>query len=321
MEIYHCLDGQPPILHNRLERMPDEGYIWLDFLRSEAQGWESWPKILLGVEVDHSQVIDSLTPDHSSYFDGTEDYDMLIFEGLGPQDNPFPLQTRSAAFFLFDRLLITVRAEDNPSFQMVKQKLKGMKAKAPPSALCLAHLVLDTMVDRFLRVREFLDLRLTELQDELLSPDNRMEDWHTLLDARRVVRRLEALSADQIEALDSWRRGTALDWDESRAQLRMRDLREHVSRVRDHSHYLEPDLEAAVELHFAMVSHRTNEIMKVFTVLAVVFMPLTLLTGVWGMNFKHMPELDWDYGYYYALGLIVMVGIGMFWWFRRSKFF
>ncbi len=55
-----------------------------------------------------------------------------------------------------------------------------------------------------------------------------------------------------------------------------------------------------MELHFAMVSHRANEIMKIFTVVAVVFMPMTLLTGVWGMNFKNMPELEWEYGYYYA---------------------
>jgi magnesium/cobalt transport protein CorA len=321
MEIYHCLGGQPPILHNTLDHMPDEGYIWLDLLRSDAYGWESWPKRLLGIEVDHQHVVDSLTPAHSSYFDGTEDYDMLIFEGLGPKDDPFPLETRTAAFFVFERLLITIRAEDNLSFQMVKQKLKGMKAKAPPNALCMAHQFLDTMIDRFLRVREFLDPRLTELQEELLNPDNRMQDWHALLDGRRLVRRLEALSEDQVEALDAWRRGTTLDWEQHRADVRMRDLREHVTRVRDHASDLERDLEAAVQLYFATVSHRTNEIMKVFTVLTVVFMPLTLLTGIWGMNFKHMPELDWEYGYYYALGLIAVIGFGMFWWFRRSKYF
>jgi magnesium/cobalt transport protein CorA len=319
MEIYHCISGQPPILHNQLDHMPEEGYVWLDFVRAEAQGWDSWPRRLLGVEIEPSQVIDALTPDHSSYFDATDDYDMLIFEGLGPKDDPFPLQTRSASFFVFERLLITVRAEDNLSFQMVKQKLKSMKAKAPPTALCMAHLVLDTMVDRFLHVREFLSLRLSQLQDDLLSPDNKMEDWHALLEARRIVHRLEALSVDQTEALDAWRRGTCLDWS-GPSEVRMRDLREHVTRVRDHAVGLERDLEAAVQLYFATVSHRTNEIMKIFTVLAVVFMPLTLLTGIWGMNFKHMPELDWEYGYYWALGLILITGFGMFWWFRRSKF-
>ena len=321
MEIYHCLRGQPPILHNQLERMPEEGYLWLDFVREEAHGWEHQVKRLLDVEIDHQHVEDALTPRHSSFFDGTEDYDMMIFEGLGPKDDPFPLETRSAAFFVFENLLVTVRAEDNRSFHMVKQRLKGLKGKAPPTALCMAHQILDTMVDRFLSIREPMDKRLTQMQDELLTPNNQVEDWHPLLEGRRVVRQLEALSEDQIEALDAWRRGTVLDWAEKHIEVRMRDLREHVTRVRDHASGLERDLEAAVQLYFATVSHRTNEIMKIFTVLAVVFMPLNLLTGIWGMNFKHMPELDWEYGYFWALGLITIIGFGLFWWFRRSKYF
>ncbi len=211
MDIHHFVAGQPPILHNRLERMPEEGYIWLDFLRSEAQGWEEWPKRLLGVDINPQHVADALTPDHGPFFDGTEDYDMLIFEGLGPQDNPFPLQTRSAAFFVFDRLLITVRAEDNLSFQMVKQKLKAAKTRLPASPLRLAHYVLEAMLGRYLGVRAQLDQRLTRMQDELLAEDNSMSDWRALLEGRRVARRLEALSTAQGEALAAWRRGSSLD--------------------------------------------------------------------------------------------------------------
>ena len=141
---------------------------------------------------DHQHVEDALTPRHSSFFDGTEDYDMMIFEGLGPKDDPFPLETRSAAFFVFENLLVTVRAEDNRSFHMVKQRLKGLKGKAPPTALCMAHQILDTMVDRFLSIREPMDKRLTQMQDELLTPNNQVEDWHPLLEGRRVVRQHEA---------------------------------------------------------------------------------------------------------------------------------
>ncbi|MDR3417642.1 MAG: magnesium transporter CorA family protein [Nevskia sp.] len=319
MEIYHCSNGQPPQRLDSLERMPDAGYIWIDLLRQEAPGWESWPKRLLDVEVDPQHIIDSLTPEHSSYFDGTDDYDMMIFEGLGPKDDPFPLETRSGSFFVFERLLLTIHVEDSLSFTMVKQKLRGLKSKAPPEALCLAHLILDTMVDRYLHVREFLDLRLAQLEDKLLGSEDGMSDWRELLGARRIVRELDSLSGAQIEAVDAWRRGSCFEWN-SATEVRMRDLCEHVSWVRDHARGLDHDLRAAVDLHFAAVTHRTNEIMKVFTVVAVVFMPLSLLTGIWGMNFKHMPELDWEYGYYYALGLITVLGFGMFWWFKRRKF-
>jgi magnesium/cobalt transport protein CorA len=196
----------------------------------------------------------------------------------------------------------------------------ALKGRSPPTMLCLAHSILDTMVDRFLRVREFLDLRLTELQDDLLSTHSDMNDWRALLDGRRVARRLEQLSDDQQEALDAWRRGSCHDWDDH-TRIRVRDLVEHVTRVRDHASGLERDLEAAVQLHFASISHRTNEIMRIFTVVSVVFMPPMLLTGIWGMNFKYMPELEWIYGYPLALCCVFGVCLGMLFWFKRRKLF
>ena len=76
-----------------------------------------------------------------------------------------------------------------------------------------------------------------------------------------------------------------------------------------------------MQLYFAGISHRTNTIMKIFTVVSVVFMPPMLLTGLWGMNFKHMPELEWEYGYPVALCLIFGLCLGMLFWFRRRRLF
>ena len=320
MEVFHLIPGQAPIRFNTIDRMPEDGFVWIDITREQAQGWEEWPRRLLGVEVDLQHVEDSLSPLHNSFFDGTPDYDMLIFEGLGPKDDPFPLETRTAAFFMFERLLITVRAEDNLSFQLLKQRICGPKGKVPRGAVGLAYYILDTMVDRYLTVREVLDKRLTELQDDLLSPNNDRDDWRALLEGRRYARRLETLSEDQLEALDGWRRNTCFDWDE-KLQVRVRDLVEHVTRVRNHASGLEHDIEAAVQIHFSALSQRQNEIMKIFTVVSVVFMPMMLLTGIWGMNFKNMPELDWPAGYFIALAMIFGVGVATFLWFRMRKFF
>jgi magnesium/cobalt transport protein CorA len=320
MEIYHFIAGQQPVRHDKLEHMPDEGVVWIDFLRSESAGWEQYPRTLLGVEVDFEHVLDSKNANHPSFFDRGDAYDLLIFEGLGPNERPFPLETRVAAFFLFDRLLITVRAAGNISLDETKRRLLQGRMKAAPSVFGLAHQILDSMVDRFLSIREPLDRHLTQLQDDLLDLDTRMSDWSALLVGRREVRRLEALSEAQLEALDAWRRGSGTEWTTAE-EVRLRDLSEHVTRVRNHATDLERDIEAAVQLYFAVTSHRTNEIMKVFTVMSVVFMPLTLLTGIWGMNFEDMPELHWRYGYPVALSLIVFLGVAMFLWFKRRRFF
>ncbi len=320
VEIYHFVAGQQPVQYDSIERMPAEGLVWIDFLRSASEGWEQYPRTLLGVEVDFEHVLDSKNANHPSFFDRSDAYDLLIFEGLGPNERPFPLETRVAAFFLFERLLITVRAAGNISFEDTKRRLTYARMKGSLSVFGLTHQILDAMVDRFLAIRDPLDHHLTQLQDDLLDVSTNMSDWSALLVGRREVRRLEALSEAQLEALDAWRRGTSIDWTTAE-EVRIHDLIEHVTRVRNHATDLERDLEAAVQLYFAVTSHRTNEIMKIFTVMSVVFMPLTLLTGIWGMNFEDMPELHWRYGYPVALSLIVFLGLAMFLWFKRRRFF
>jgi magnesium transporter len=320
MQILHFVNGDPPRPLTEIGQIPPAGLVWVDFVRDDAHAWECWAEPLIGVPIEPQHVADSHNAAHPSFFDGTPDYDMLIFQGLGPRDDPFPLETRTAAFFMFDRVLLTVRAPDNVSLSIARQKLLDGRIKSLDSVLKLTHLILDTMVDRYLKIREPLDKHFTALQDDLLDPSTKCDDWRALLDGRRVARRLESLSENQMEALDAWRRGTRLDWSPSE-EVRMRDLSEHVHRVLDHASGQERDIEAAVQLHFSSVTHRTNQIMQVLTVLSAIFFPLTLIVGIYGMNFENMPELHWHYGYFYALGLLAVVGGGLLIAFKRGGYF
>ncbi|MDI3260367.1 MAG: magnesium transporter CorA family protein [Sinobacteraceae bacterium] len=318
--IHYFAPNQPPWLLRGIGQVPDQGLLWIDFERGRAQGWECWIEPILGVAIEPEHVEDAMADAHPSIFDGTPQYDILVFEGLGPGSAPLPIQTRCAAFFLFERVLVTVRTADSASFELAKQRLAAMRGRWPQTPLQLAHFVLDLMVDRYLAVRDRLDAEFTRLQDELLDPKHPMRDWRALLVGRREVRKLESLSEAQSEALDAWRRNSCFDWTPA-DEVRVRDLIEHVGRVRAHAGDLQRDLEAAVQLHFASLSHRTNEIMRIFTVVSVVFMPPMLLTGIWGMNFKFMPELEWRYGYPLALTAVFGVCIGMLVWFKRRRLF
>src|SRR5436190_10392569 len=101
-QILHLVRGQPPRRLDALDALPPDGFIWLDFVRDTAQGWEEWPRRLIGAEIDRRHSTDALEPTHKSFFDVTPAYDLLIFEGLGPRDDAFPFETRSAALFLFE---------------------------------------------------------------------------------------------------------------------------------------------------------------------------------------------------------------------------
>lgn len=320
MDILLLIPGESPRPLTELGVLPADGMLWIDFVRAEAADWPAIIEPLLGVEIDNEHLADSLNAEHPPFFDGTSDYDMLIFEGLGPKDNVFPLETRVGCLLLFDRVLVTVREADAPSYAAVKQRLQSGRLKCDVSPVQLAQFILDSMVDRWLKIREVLDHRLTHMQDELLDPNNGRNDWRQLLGGRRIVRRLESLSDYQHDALDSWRRGTRFVWVQAE-EVRLRDILEHLRRINSHASNLERDVEAAVQLHFATVSHRTNRIMRTLTVISAIFFPLSFVTGLYGMNFEYMPELRWHYGYYAVLALLTVIAGSLLIVFKRRGYF
>ena len=319
-EILHLVRGEAPRRLESLERLPDDGFLWIDFPRDVPPGWQNPVRHLLGVDVDRRHVADSLEPAHKSFFDLTPDYDLLIFEGLGSRDDAFPFETHSAALFLFDRVLVSVRPRDSVSFARLKQRFADGRARSPGNPRVLAQMVLDIMVERYLAIRDVFTRRMESMQEELLNPASPYSDWQQLLTGRREARRLESLCEDQLDALDAWHRDSVREWTNPE-ETRLRDLREHITRVQHAGAELERHIEAAVQMYFASTSHRTNEVVRMLTVFSAIFLPLTFLAGIYGMNFRHMPELAARYGYPAVLMLMVIVAGGLLLYFRRRRYF
>jgi magnesium transporter len=324
MQIYRLnRQGECPVRLDSVEQLPAEGFIWLDFTRSDARDWPQWAERLTGEKVHEAHISDSFNGDHPSYFDGTEDYDMLIFRGLTPEDCESAthlIVTKSAAFFLFDRLLITVHAAENVSFQRVKEKFCETKLRFPSTPLGLVHAILDLMVDRYLTIVDELEDRLEKLQDALLDPKDPFDDWQALLDYRKQAHQFELLCEHNLQTIGTWRRRMRIELTENQ-RVRIDDLVEHLTRVQVHGDSLQKDVEVAVQLHFAAMSHRTNEVVRTLTAVSIIFFPMTLITGIYGMNFENMPELKWRYGYFAVLALLATLGIGLVLWLKRRKVF
>ncbi len=318
MDLLHFVNGQRPRPLDAQAPLPGDGFVWADFIREQAADWPRWLESLLGTAIEPQHVEDSFNARHPSFFDGTADYDMLIFEELGPRNGTALIETRAGAFFMFDRLLVTVRSADSLSIASIRERLADGRLRPPASPLRLAYLMVDTMVDRYLAIREPMNQQLTQLQDTLLDKRDASQDWRELLNGRREARRLEALSENQLEALDAWHRNSRFEWKQG-DQVRYRDLAGHVGRVLAHAGAQERDLEVAVQLHFAAVAYRTNRVMQALTVLSAIFFPLTFIVGVYGMNFEHMPELRWRYGYFAVLALLALIAGGLALYFRRKR--
>lgn len=312
-------NGAPRKL-DRIDSLPDEGFVWLDFTRDQEAAWHERVEGLCDGGIHEGHVRDSLNPAHPSFFDGTSGYDMVIFRGLAPETEDDAFSTHPIAFFLFERMLVTVQPGESRSVRSVKERMLGQGGRVPFDPAALMHMILNAMVDRFLALREPLTREMEIWTERLIDPRHHTHKWYRVLDHRKQLRRLEILCDEQEDAIVTWRDSTRHEIRES-LFVRYTDLLEHIRRVGKFASSQQQEVEGLMQLHFSAVAHRTNEIMRLLTLLSAIFLPLTLIAGIYGMNFEYMPELHTRNGYFYTLTGMGLLATGLLGWFRWKKWF
>lgn len=213
--------------------------------------------------------------------------------------------------------VLTFQEREGDVFEPVRRRLRmaGGRIRERGSDY-LAFALADAVVDGLLSVAEAAEDRVEALEDEVLaaSLDDAPLEIYTLKRELRFLHRLARPQRDAIAALT--RSDTPLI--RPRTRVYLRDVQDHLERI---DHVLSSARESAaalLELHLSMVSHRMNESMHVLTVLTAMFAPPTFLAGLYGMNFRWMPELDVTLGYPLVLMVMVLASAAMWWTFRRK---
>ncbi|HEX5374029.1 MAG TPA: magnesium transporter CorA family protein [Aquabacterium sp.] len=257
------------------------------------------------------------------------------------------IDTSPVGFAVFDRVLLTVHPTDCSVRDFFIQRLGQMSREAPPptsefhmgprgsssrmptSPADLMLRIVNHMVDSYLDLRRLLTRQFGYLQHELLNPHSRFMNWQALLESRNALHLLEDTCEDQrsalqewIDSLDEWPmpdNATAMR-ERELLRVRSRDVHEHIERVLTHVRRLESSAESAVQMHFSAQGSRTNQIMRTLTVLTAIFLPLNLITGIFGMNFDALPLIHSSTGVLIAFALMVVVALGLVWLFWRKRY-
>ena len=360
MRIFHVSGEQFTELHALPESLPATGFLWLGTSRrvfelrsAEVQAaLQRWGAGQL-VDLHVSDLLNNQLPSH---FDYTSWYDLMVFRrlaaGAGSQDLFVDdrhgtlasakraldaIDTSPVGFAVFDRVLVTVHPTDCAVRDYFAQRYLSLGTAAesrgasrlPSNPPDLMLRMVNHMIDSYLDLRRLLTRQLGTLQQELLDPRSRFNDWQVLLDSRNALNMLEDTCEDQrsalqewIDALDEWPEETDKQARRERELLRVRsrDALEHVERVLGHVRRLEQSAETAVQMHFSALGHRTNDIMRTLTVLTAVFLPLNLITGFFGMNFDTLPLIHSATGIWTAVGVMVVIGLGLIVYFRRKRY-
>lgn len=332
-ELYK-LDGVPSSL-------PDEGFLWLDAQLDEELSWLPEVETLQEFKLNELHRDDLLNTFHLGHFDIGDGYTILVIRSLSSrplfdENHRLSIKTRPVFFIVFPQLLVTLRPKDSPTFVMashflhkdnarstseIECFLKFKRAPADPNELMIQ--LVSNLVDRFLETRIEISEQLERWQRDLLNPRKRFQDWNALLAARNEMNRLESIAQDQHDALTDWlddqrREGTM----PVHLRVNAQDTLERFERVVSLTRRLGMNTEAAVQLHFSATAHKTNEIITVLTMLTAFFMPLTLITGIFGMNFENMPWAGNPSGFWLTLGLMGLssvVSVALIFWIRTRN--
>jgi len=226
------------------------------------------------------------------------------------------VRTPQVCFVLGDRYLLTFQERYFGFFDPVRERIEvGIGAIRNAGPDYLAYALIDAMVDRYYPIAQRLSDRLEDLEDFVVDnphPDV-LAHIHALRRQLAVVRRVGWPQREAINAL--LREDSPFIADETKVFLR--DTYDHIAQIVeliDSSKEMASDL---AESYLSNVSHRTNEIMKMLTLMASIFIPLTFLAGIYGMNFENMPELHSRMGYFVVLAVMVVLAVAMAAFFRR----
>jgi magnesium transporter len=200
----------------------------------------------------------------------------------------------------------------------VRVRLKNEKSRLRSSGPdMLLHALLDVIVDNYFLVLEKLAERIENIEDELIEhPES--GTLHAIYEMKRDMLFLHKVVWPLREAIGRLqRRDSSLVNEQSVVYLR--DLYGHAVQVLDTLETLRDTLSGMVDIYLSSVSNRLNEVMKVLTIIATIFMPLSFIVGWYGMNFKNIPEYDWRYGYPAVLLIMAAIAGGMLVFFRRKR--
>ena len=305
------------------------------------------------VDLHVSDLLNSFIPSHYDY---TSQYDLLVFRRLAAANGEraagaAPLErhtqrsgppilrridTSPVGFAVFDQVLLTVHPAECAIRDAYAAKLfvaasaesRAAGARLPTSPADLMLRIINQMVDGFLELRRELTHQLDHWQSRLLDPKSRFNDWATLLDARLTLHYLDEICEDQrtaiqdwIDAIKTWPEPPTAQSHRERDLLsvRSRDVQEHIERVVHHVRRLEQSVESSVQMHFNAQGQRTNDIMRTLTALTAIFLPLNLIAAIFGMNFDFIPLIHQHQGFWWAMGTMtsIALGLGVLFWRKR----
>ncbi|CAN5185394.1 magnesium/cobalt transporter CorA [soil metagenome] len=293
--------------------------VWVDMQGETEPHIEIAKDTLLNVLNFHPLTIeDCVEIRNQPKIEAFPNYLFMIVHGIKPgETGPTNFATKELDCYLGSNFVVTFHIERFVSIKSVKQRIRSSSFICERGAAYLLHSILDELIDHYMPIVDDFDKSINDFEDRVFEMGRSSNDvLGEIMDLRRSVARLRRISARQLEVLYRLSHGEFPQIPPSVLPF-YRDVHDHLVRITDVSESYRDLVSSLFEIHFSVVANKTNDVMKTLAVVSAIILPLSLIAGIYGMNFEHMPELRTPYGYFLTLGFMGFLTVILLWYFWR----
>lgn len=289
---------------------------WLD-LTNPTQ--EELTEVAEAYGLHKASIYDCLDPEHLPKYESFQNADFLILRVYdtenGNEADTMKGLTHKIAFFIGENILITIHRVDLPFFNLIKTKWEDKSKKKVITADEVLHDIIRNSILTFRKSLNETFEKLAVLEEALFKGGNEtskfLEKIFFLKSKAFVLKRVLILTESVFDNTNFF----------SDTGHYLQDLKDETRKVYFMADELVDDINSLLNFHLSLLQNRTNDIIRTLTIITVFFIPLTFLVGLYGMNFKFMPELSWKWAYPSIWGLMLGISAGIFFWIRKKGWF
>jgi len=268
----------------------------------------------------HQLVLEDILNTHQRpKFEEYDDYLYIVLKCLLPERGLFSVNEEQVSLLVLKNFVFSFKEKRDTLFNSIQQHIHAGKSRFRGlGSDYLAYAILDTIVDQNFTLMDALDDAITSLEENILTADPTQENLYTIQKLKRDVITIRRHISPVRELMAGMLRSDS-ELIHEKTYLYLRDVSDHSIRIIELIESYRDILSGLLDIHISSASNKMNEIMKVLTVFASIFIPLTFLAGIYGMNFDYMPELHWKWSYPILWIAFISVPIISLTYFRRKK--
>jgi magnesium transporter len=268
----------------------------------------------------HPLVIeDILTTHQRPKFEEYDHYLYIVLKSLYTNNNQFDIQYEQISILVLNGLVFTFKEKSDNLFAPVKQRIHTSKGHfRKMGSDYLTYAILDIIVDNLFILVDSLDEVVLSLEDSLITEEPSRAILIMIQKLKRELIHIRKFVSPLRELMGGMLRSDS-ELIQGKTQIYLRDVSDHAIRIIESIESYQNILAGLLDIYISSISNKMNEVMKVLTIFASIFIPLTFLAGIYGMNFTDMPELHWKWGYPAIWGVFIIITITLLIYFKKKK--